>query len=102
MRPFQIKENQALRPVTLATTRARYDDNTLYTLPQSRDRDPLVPQNLCRPPMSCSSPTQHSLIWTISFEDDNDNEWNTDLFEYPDHVDCESPEELVALKVKSW
>jgi hypothetical protein len=32
-----------------------------------------------------------------AIEDDDDIDWNTDPFEYPDRVERESPEELVAL-----
>ena len=118
----QPKENQAVRPVTLATTRARCVgaqpcdtctpfvalgyDNTLCSLSRLRDRHPLVPQNQRRPPhvTPFADPTQLDMDNLIpkdalldAIEDDNDIEWNIDPFEYPDRVDRESPEELVAL-----
>ena len=97
------KESQAVRPVTIATTRAscvgaqpcdtctpfvaqRYD-NTLCSLSLSRDHHPLVPQNQRRlrhvTPFADHTPLdmdnlipKDALLEAI--EDDDDIDWNTD------------------------
>ena len=116
------KESQAVRPVTIATTRAscvgaqpcdtctpfvaQGYDNTLCSLSLSRDHHPLVPQNQRRLPhvtlFADHTPLdmdnlipKDALLDAI--EDDDDIDWNTDPFEFPDRVGRESPEELVAM-----
>jgi len=112
----QPKENQAVRPLTLTTTRARCVgaqpcdtctpfvalgyDNTLCSLTRLRDHHPLVPQNQRRPPhvTPFADPTQldmDNLIPKDALLDASEND--NDTFEYPDRVDHESSEELVAL-----
>ena len=111
-----------MRPVTIATTRAscvgaqpcdtctpfvaQGYDNTLCSLSLSRDHHPLVPQNQRRlphvTPFADYTPLdmdnlipKDALLDAI--EDDDDIDWNTDPFEFPDRVGRESPEELVAM-----
>ena len=82
-------------------------DNTLCSLSLSRDHHPLVPQNQRRlphvTPFADYTPLdmdnlipKDALLDAV--EDDDDIDWNTDPFEFPDRVGRESPEELVSKK----
>ena len=81
-------------------------DNTLCSLLLSRDHHPIVPQNQRRlphvTPFADHTPLDvDNLIpkdaLLAAIEEDDGIDWNTDPFEFPDRVERDSPEELIAM-----